>query len=81
MNRLINAYMKYRSIINSYTGLTTNWLTMYYKLDELYNEVRDIHFIDSKNSSFYNWVKNSLTREIIDEKSRVLTLAMKQRNN
>lgn len=79
MEKLIKYYKEYRSIIASYIGEATDWDKAHGKLAILENMVNKVEIRDSKNASFYIWIKEKFCKEILEERQRILKLSVKQK--
>ncbi len=76
MEILKKFYAEYSSIIASYIGPKTDWSVASNRLNTLRDKVSKIEIRYSKNSSFYNWIKIKLYKEISEEYIRTLKLSL-----
>lgn len=71
MEKLIEYYWRYQSIIDSYRGEKTNWESACCQLLQLRKEISETKIRYGKNSLFYDWVKRNLCKEVDEERHRV----------
>lgn len=79
MKEFKRIYAEYRKIIASYQGSRTDWAKACSQLSALANELNCVYIRCSKNSTFYNWVKQELRKEISDECIRTMGLSFKKK--
>lgn len=71
MEKLIEYYQRYQSIMDSYRGEKTDWESACCQLLQLRKEIYETKIRYGKNSLFYNWVKRNLYNEVDEERRRV----------